>query len=340
MLVAYCLLAKALFSLRIIHYLLLIVTGIVLTSFPFLLSEVTLNLVTEISFFALFAVSYNLLLGYAGLLSFGHAAFFGVGAYFTVFALKYIDGIPLLFAILIAGLAGASGGALVGFFCVRLHGAYFSLLTLAFNQFLFAVALKWRSLTGGDDGIGFSRPDLYLPLLGKIDMVSTVNVYYLTITLVLLCLISCRYFLRTPFGNTIRCVKENEERATFIGYNVFLSKLLVFTIAGFFAGIAGSLFAIFQEFVSLDTINLTMSTEVLFMTFIGGVGSFFGPVLGAAVYIYFIESVSRITTHWQFFLGLLFIFLILFAHKGLIGLVPSFFISQKGTKHIMGDRID
>ena len=147
---------------------------VILAIFPFILSELQLNIVIEIAFFALFAVSYNLLFGYAGLLSFGHAAFFGIGAYFTVFALTYVAGMPLLLSILIGGLAGGLGGALIGFFCVRLSGAYFALLTLAFNQFIFAVAYKWRSLTGGADGIGLLKPDIHLPLFGKIDMMMKV----------------------------------------------------------------------------------------------------------------------------------------------------------------------
>jgi branched-chain amino acid transport system permease protein len=290
---------------------------------PLILSEVQLNMAVEIAFFALFAVSYNLLLGYGGVLSFGHAAYFGTGAYFMVFALKYIAGMPLLLALLIGGLGGGIGAVVAGFFCVRLSGAYFALLTLAFNQLFFAVALKWRSLTGGDDGIGLDRPDVHLPLLGKVDMFSTANVFYVTVMVVLICLAALWYFLRTPYGNTVACVKDNEERARFIGYNTFLSKLTLYTMAGFFAGIAGSLFAFFEEFVSLDTINITMSTEVLFMTFIGGIGSFWGPILGAGVFIYFTEWVSGITEHWEFFLGVLFVLLILYANKGLIGLVPS-----------------
>ncbi len=296
---------------------------VILAILPFILSEIQLNMVIEIEFFALFALSYNLLFGYAGLLSFGHAAFFGIGAYFTVFALTFFAGMPLLLSILIGGLSGALGGVLVGFFCVRLSGAYFALLTLAFNQFIFAVAYKWRSLTGGADGIGVPKPDMHMPLLGKMDMMVTANMYYVSIVVTLLCLIGCWYFLRTPFGNTIICVKENEERAKFIGYNTFLSKLVVFTVAGFLAGIGGSLFALFEEFVSTDAIDLAMSIQVVFMAFIGGVGSFFGPILGAAVYIYFTEWISSITERWEFFLGLLFIFLILFAHRGLIGLIPT-----------------
>ncbi len=290
---------------------------------PLVLTELQLNMAVEIAFFALFALSYNLLLGYGGVLSFGHAAYFGTGAYFMVFALKYVPGIPLLLAILVGGVTGGIMAVIVGFFCVRLSGAYFALLTLAFNQLIYAIALKWRSLTGGDDGIGLERPDMHLPLLGELDMFSTVNVYYVTVIVVLICLGALWYFLRTPYGNTVACVKDNEERAKFIGYNTFLSRLTLFTMAGFFAGIAGALFAFFQEFVSLEAIGLPMSTEVLFMTFIGGTGSFFGPVLGAGVFIYFTEWVSGITEHWEFFLGLLFVLLILYANRGLIGLIPT-----------------
>ena len=166
---------------------------------PSVLSEMQLNIAVEIAFFALFAVSYNLLLGYGGVLSFGHAAYFGTGAYFMVFALKYIAGMPVLLALLISGLAGGIGAVVVGFFCVRLSGAYFALLTLAFNQLFFAVALKWRSLTGGDDGIGLERPDISLPLIGKLDMFSTVNVFYLTVIVLLICLTLLWYFLKTPY---------------------------------------------------------------------------------------------------------------------------------------------
>jgi branched-chain amino acid transport system permease protein len=296
---------------------------VLLAILPSILSELQLNMAVEIAFFALFAVSYNLLLGYGGVLSFGHAAYFGTGAYFMVFALKYIAGMPLLLALLIGGLAGGVGAVVVGFFCVRLSGAYFALLTLAFNQLFFAVALKWRNLTGGDDGIGLERPNMSLPLISELDMFSTANVFYLTVIVVLICLTALWHFLESPYGNTIACVKDNEERARFIGYNTFLSKLTLFTMAGFFAGIAGGLFALFEEFVSLDAVNIAMSTEVLFMTFIGGTGSFLGPVLGAGVFIYFTEWVSDITERWEFFLGLLFVLLILYANKGLVGLVPS-----------------
>lgn len=288
---------------------------------PQILPVIHINMLIEIAFFSLFAVSFNMLFGYGGLLSFGHAAYFGIGAYAMALLLKHTPGIPLLLLFLLGGIAGGLGGLLAGFFCVRLKRAYFALLTLAFNQFFFAVALKWRSLTGGDDGMSLKRPDLDLPGLGLISMGKVAHIYYLVVTVVLLCILVQWYLTKTPFGNAVRAIKENDERADFVGYHVFLTRLSLYTISAFFAGIAGSLFAFFQGFVSTGAIDAQMSMQVTFMTFIGGVGAFFGPILGTGVYLYFTDWVSRITDRWEFFLGVLFILLVMYARTGLVGLI-------------------
>jgi len=281
-------------------------------------------MLTEIIYFALFAVSFNLLFSYAGLLSFGHAAFFGLGAYVTVISLKHVAGMPFFAAILLGALAGAAGGVIIGFFCVRRKGSYFALLTLAFNQLLWAIAWKWREVTGGDDGIGGIVPRKPLDLgIFTLDLSNVATKYYFTLVIVVLCLALGWYLIRTPFGNTIKAVKGNEERASFLGYNVNRSKLLVFTFAAFLAGVAGSLFAIFQDFVAPSVISMAMSTEVLFMAFLGGTGSFFGPILGAAILVYFTDWISSITERWEFILGLLFIVLVLYFHEGFIGFIAA-----------------
>jgi branched-chain amino acid transport system permease protein len=280
-------------------------------------------MLTEVAFFALFALSYNMLFGYGGLLSFGHAAYFGIGAYAVALLLKFFVGIPLLFALFLAGAAGALGGVLAGAFCVRLKGGYFALLTLAFNQFFFAIALKWRSLTGGDDGMSLKKPDLYLPGLGRFPMAKSANLYYLVMAVVLLCIFVQWRLTKTPYGNAVRAVKENDERAGFAGYNPYLTKLSLFTSSAFFAGISGGLFALFNGFVATSAIDAAMSMQVLFMAFIGGVGSFFGPLLGAGVYLYFTDWVSRITDRWEFVLGVLFVLLVMYARTGLIGLITG-----------------
>ncbi|MGO9568765.1 MAG: branched-chain amino acid ABC transporter permease [Desulfomonilaceae bacterium] len=290
---------------------------------PWVLTVVQTRMLTEIVYFSLFAVSFNLLFANAGLLSFGHAAYFGLGAYVTAISLKQVAGMPFFAAILLGALAAAAGGALIGFFCVRSKGAYFALLTLAFNQFLWAIAWKWREVTGGDDGIGGIVPKnpVHLGIL-NIDFANVVSKYYLTLVIVLVCLALGWYLMRTPFGNTIRAVKGNEERASFLGYNVNRSKLLIFTLSACFAGIAGSLFALFQDFVAPSAISLSMSTEVLFMAFLGGTGSFLGPLLGAAIFVYFTDWISSLTERWEFILGLLFIVLVLYFPQGFIGLIP------------------
>lgn len=291
---------------------------------PWVLTVVQTRMLTEIVYFSLFAVSFNLLFAYAGLLSFGHAAYFGLGAYVTAVSLKHVAGMPFFAAILLGALAAAAGGALIGFFCVRSKGSYFALLTLAFNQFLWAIAWKWREVTGGDDGIGGIVPKIPVDLgLLNIDFKNVASKYYLTLVIVVVCLALGWYLMRTPFGNTIRAVKGNEERASFLGYNVNRSKLLIFTLSACFAGIAGSLFALFQDFVAPSAISLSMSTEVLFMAFLGGTGSFLGPVLGAAIFVYFTDWISSLTERWEFILGVLFIVLVLYFPKGFIGLIPA-----------------
>lgn len=291
---------------------------------PKLLTVVQTRMLVEIAYFALFAVSFNLLFAYAGLLSFGHAAYFGLGAYVTALALKQVEGMPFLLAVVSGGIAGALGGAIIGFFCVRRKGAYFALLTLAFNQFLWAIAWKWREVTGGDDGIGGIVPKVPVNLgIFVVDFRNVESKYYLTLVMVVLCLTLGWYLMKTPFGNTVRAVKINDERASFLGYNVNQVKLLIFTLSAFYAGVAGSLFAVFQDFVAPSAIGLGMSTEVLFMAFLGGTGSYFGPVLGAAIFVYFTDWISSMTEHWEFILGVLFIFLVLYFPQGFVGLIPA-----------------
>ncbi|MGB6063313.1 MAG: branched-chain amino acid ABC transporter permease [Desulfomonilaceae bacterium] len=296
----------------------------VLLAAPQILTVVHTRMLTEIVYFSLFAVSFNLLFAYAGLLSFGHAAYFGLGAYVTAISLKHFAGMPFFVAILLGALAGAIGGAVIGFFCVRRKGAYFALLTLAFNQFLWAIAWKWREVTGGDDGIGGVVPKkpVHLGIL-SIDFTSISSKYYLTLVIVVVCLALGWYLMRTPFGNTVRAVKGNEERASFLGYNVNQSKLLIFILSACFAGIAGSLFALFQDFVAPSVISMSMSTEVLFMAFLGGTGSFFGPVLGAGIFVYFTDWISGLTERWEFILGILFIVLVLYFPQGFMGLIQT-----------------
>jgi branched-chain amino acid transport system permease protein len=209
----------------------------------------------------------------------------------------------------------------IGFFCVRLRGTYFALLTLAFSQFLYAIALKWREVTRGDDGLTVARPDIWLPGLGTVPMARTESFYWLALTVVLVCLWAAWRFTRTPLGTAVVLMRENDERAAFLGYDVFATKLTVFTVATAFAAVAGALFATFQRLVSPATLDLPMGTEVVFMAILGGTTAFLGPFLGAAVYVVLQDWLSKTTENWPFWFGLLFVLIILFAHRGLVGLV-------------------
>jgi len=303
-----------------IYYFLWGMIGLFLLLLPKVLSMIHIHLATEILIFALFALSFNLVFGYSGLLPFGHGALFGVGAYVAVLIFKHFPGMPLLLTVLITALSGGLVAAFIGLFCVRLKAAYFALITLAFQMFLFAIALKWRSLTYGEDGMSITRPDLNLFGFGNISMHSVQNVYYLTLVIVTIGILICYLFLKTPLGNSVISVKEKDIRASFLGYNVFLTKLAVYSFSGIFASVAGGLYSFFQEFVNTAYIDLNMSMSAVFMTVIGGSGHFMGPVLGAAFYIIFQDWISSMTQHWWIWLGLVFVLIVYFEGGGLINL--------------------
>lgn len=293
----------------------------VLYALPWLLDTVRIRMAVEILYFGLFAVSFNLLFGYGGLLSFGHAATFGVGGYTLGLLLKAWPAMPFLAALAGAALAGAVAGFVIGLFCVRLRGTYFALLSLAFSQFLFAVAFKWRAVTRGDDGLIVRTSDMVVPGVGTLALGEPATFYLLELTVVVLCLAAAWRFTRTPLGAAVVLMRENDERAAFLGYNVFLTKLIVFTLAATLAAVSGALFAAFQRLVTPAALDLSMSTLVVFMAVLGGTGAFLGPFLGSAVYTVFQDWLSKTTENWQFFIGLGFVLMILFAHTGLIGLV-------------------
>lgn len=300
---------------------LLLCLGLVfLAVLPGLVSEYQLNLIVTMIIYSLFALSYNVLFGQAGLLSFGHAAYFGVGAYTTVLLFKKA-GFSLLPGILGAGVAGALLGVILGVFVVRLGGTYFALLTLAFNALLYAGAEKWRALTGGEDGVAAMRPELHLPGLGGIDMFPTLNWYYFVLLVVLLSTAFCWFFTKTPLGRLNECMRENEDRARFIGYNVYASKVAINVISAFFAGLSGGLAGAFQEFVTVTFINLDKAADVLIMTFIGGGSTFWGPILGACFLTYLNEFLSSLTEYWSLIQGIIFVLLVMYAPQGLSGLL-------------------
>jgi branched-chain amino acid transport system permease protein len=304
------------------------ILAIVLVGLPYIISNYRLNLAITMVIYSLFALSYNLLFGQGGLLSFGHAAYFGIGAYTNIILLKYM-GFQMPLCIIAGGMMGGVFGLIFGAFLVRLGGVPFALLTLAFNQLLYIVAEKWRSLTGGEDGIAAVRTNIHLGGM-EINLYSTINWYYFVLIVAVICIFALWYITTTPLGRLNLCMRENEERAGFIGYNTHAKRLLIYVISGFFAGIAGALASSFQEFVTTTFINLDKATEVLMMTFIGGGGTFTGPIIGACVLTVVNDLLSTWTERWALIQGILFVLLVLYIPNGLSGIYFS--IKDRLTK--------
>ena len=295
---------------------------LVLFSFPFLARPHQISLLTEMIIFSLYAVSYNLLLGFGGLLSFGHGMFLGLGAFTTGAMLQRIPGLPFFGYVFLGTLMATLIGLGVGCLLLRHKGAYYALLTLAFNALFYAIAIKWHAVTGGDDGLPVKRPNLHLGFV-QLPMSDVTVFYYVTLVVIGCAVLFCWYFTKTAMGKTVLLLRENEERMQFIGYNPAVSRMILFTLTAFFAGLAGSFYALFFKFVGVDAIGIDMTTTALLMTFIGGTKDFFGPVLGAGFYIYFQNYLSNITDRWPLFMGLLFVLMVLFAPQGLSGLIRS-----------------
>jgi branched-chain amino acid transport system permease protein len=288
---------------------------------PWLGSRYDTFLATQIAISALFAVSLNLLLGTTGLVSFGHVAYFGIGSYVCGILMKTYA-VPFAIA-LPAAAAGAAFGALVfGFFCVRLTKIYFAMLTLAFSQIVWAICFKWNDVTGGDQGLpDVPYPDLgwmsAIPLFGDFGIAD--QFYVLTLALVMLSLAAIQRLIASPFGRMLTTIRENPERAASIGLDVRRYELAAFVTAGGFAGIAGALFGIFNRGVFADYVYWPKSAEVMIMTILGGIGHFWGPVVGAATLVLLNQEITSYTEYWPFMLGTILLVLLFAFPGGIVG---------------------
>jgi branched-chain amino acid transport system permease protein len=291
---------------------LLVLAGLLIL--PFLLSNYPRALVSEIFIFAIFAMSLDLLLGFTGLMSLGHAAFFGLGAY-AVAVLGAQFGLNAWLG-LAAGVAIAgAGAALIGFFCVRTGGIPFLMLTLAFSQLVFSVALKWRDVTGGSDGMAIAEK----PSFFGFDLSNSLTMYFMALSFVVLVYGGLRRLLNAPLGHAFVGIRENEQRMLAIGYPTRAYKLLSFTIAGAVAGLAGGLYAIFNGFISTDAMYWTASGDILIMTMLGGAGTLIGPAIGTAIFLLMKNVVSSYSEHWLSIIGVTFICCVMFFPGGVWG---------------------
>ena len=282
---------------------------------PLALPPFFLQLLTEIAIVGLFATAFNLLMGFGGMVSFGHAAYFALGAYAPALLVKRA-GVPVLLALPAAPVVAAAGALLFGYFIVRLSHTYFAMLSLAFGQIVFTVIFKWKALTGGDDGL----LDVWPPPLLK----SPAAYYYFTLAVVGLSVLALRAIVDSPFGYALRSVRENPRRARFIGIDVRRHQLVAFVISGAFSGLAGGLFAFYNGSVFPDFAYFTKSFEPLVVALLGGVQSFFGPLAGALGFKILEWLVSRQwPVYWPLFLGTIVILVIVLLPKGFVGLVEG-----------------
>jgi branched-chain amino acid transport system permease protein len=279
---------------------------------PFLMTDYPRALVSEIFIFAIFAMSLDLILGFTGLMSLGHAAFFGLGAY-SVAVLGAQFGINAWVGLATGVAIAGCGAALIGFFCVRTGGIPFLMLTLALSQLVFAVALKWRDVTGGSDGLAIAeRPSFF-----GYDLSNSLVMYFMALSFFVLAYWGLRRLLNAPLGHAFVGIRENEQRMMAIGYPTRAYKLLSFTISGAIAGLAGGLYAIFNGFISADAVYWTASGDILIMTMLGGAGTLIGPAVGTAVFLLMKNVVSSYSEHWLSIIGITFICCVMFFPGGL-----------------------
>jgi len=286
-----------------------------------LASDYVLGILSEILIFAIFAMSLNLLVGYTGLMSFGHAAFFGISTY-TVIALGVHLGISGWWGAM-AGIAAAIVlAAIIGVFCVRVSGIPFLMLTMAFSQLLFAAVLKWRSVTGGTDGlIGFMPPELFGVSLGA----SAAARYAVAATGFLLVLGFLWCLVRSPLGSIFIGIRDNEQRMRAIGYPVQRFKLIAFIISGGLAGVGGAVYALFNAYVSPDILHWNLSGDAMIMVVLGGGGTVIGPAVGAGIFLLLKNLISSYNEYWALWVGVIFILCVMFLRQGVWGLVAGRF---------------
>ena len=281
------------------------------------------NVFVTFAIFALYGVSFNMLLGYTGLLSFGHAMFFGFGGYGTALALKHIPGLPLLPAVAIGLLAAAGLALILSPIMVRISGTAFAMIHLAFGQLMYILALKLRSVTGGEDGIGgFPIPPFSIPGLFSVNMKSPENFFYFAMIVLGVSLWILWYFTKTPLGSIQVGIRDNPMRVDYLGFKVPQTKAVVYAFSAGFAGIAGAVLAMFQDLISADgALGIGNSFQPILITLVGGTGSFFGPVWGSAIFAFIEEMTSRYVKHVDLLMGLILIIVIMFFPKGFTGLL-------------------
>lgn len=291
----------------------------VLTAAPFLLPPFWSRLLTEILIWGLLAMSSDLLIGYTGVVSFGHSVFFGLGMYGAAAALLTVSP-PNLWLALVYGLAAAAAAAgFVAYFSTRLHDIYFAITTLIFSQIFYVIILTWTAVTGGENGLTFTRPHFAIPGLFSVPFTPR-TLHWFVLAAVAGSYLLLRRITRSPFGMVLQSIRENEARTRAIGYPVERYKIVAVMLSGIFAGLAGVLYALQNEFAAPDFVFFLVSGETVIYNVVGGVGTLVGPIVGAAFFVLLREGLSRFFTEFYLIpVGLIFVAIVIFMPQGLLG---------------------
>ena len=282
-----------------------------------------ITLLSQMGTMIIFALSYNMLLGQSGMLSFGHAVYSGLGAYFAIHAMNFMakGQLPVSITLLplVGGLAGMLFGVIFGYVSTKRAGTTFAMISLGIGELVFACSLMFPGFFGGEGGISGNRA-IGPPFLG-IDYKSPIQVYYLIAAWCFVCMVAMYAFTQTPLGRLANAVRDNPERVEFIGYDTQKVRWMILIVSGFFAGISGGLSAIMFEIVTAENVSGIRSGGVLLAAFIGGALFFFGPILGACLFVFFVVALSEFTKAWLLYLGLFFVMMVMYAPGGIAGLI-------------------
>ena len=292
----------------------------------FFSSKALLDFVIRCSAFGLFATSLNLLVGYTGMISFGHGMFFGLGAYgFGLLMQRTGLSVPVAFAATL--LITAVAAAIIGAICVRLKAIYFAFVTLAFQMLIHSTILSWASLTGGDQGL---RGGIPRPVFLGIDLSSHLHLYVTSCALLVLGLLLMRQIAQSPFGYTLRMIRDNAGRASFIGIDVWRARLTVFVLAALFASTGGIVMALFVSGAYPEFAYWTISGEAIFINMLGGVTTFLGPMVGAVLLLTLNDTVTRLTEYYGIVLGVVILCFAIGLRKGLMDFVVEWYDQRRG----------
>jgi len=296
---------------------------VLLLTMPFWMNAVGgyTELATRVIVLGLAAMAVNFLLGFTGVLSFGHAAYFGLGAYGAAMSIKYFAPSTAL-AIVVGVVVGAAAAAVIGGLIRKLRGTYFAMVTIAFGQVFYFIAFRWNSVTGGDDGVtGWQRQPLHLGFTTVDILHNDKAFYYLVLALFALAAAVMAVLLRSPLGRSLIAIRENERRARFLGIPVERHIWLSFVISGGFAALAGTLYALLSNFTDPRSLHWSLSGNFVIMAVLGGMRSFWGPLVGAAIFVVLQDYVSSHTENWMSFIGLFFVLVVTFFPRGVLGII-------------------